>query len=93
MQMLPSPPRAGDRVLRAFETSCGVLRSLEVAFVQAAQDEDNEQQRHIACAIELVREAISEVRLIAEGNLSALAAGFVLPREPPSTNGQARGER
>lgn len=93
MQKLPPPPVAGDQVLHAFEACCGTLRSLEVASVEAVQNDDDEQRRHIACALELVREAISELRLIPNGNLSTLAAGFVLAREPPSTNGQAQGER
>lgn len=83
MQDLTSLTQAGDEVLCAFETCCGVLRSLEFAGVQAARDKDDERKRHIACAIELVREAISELRSIGESDLNAPAAGFVLAGEAP----------
>lgn len=90
MQKLTSPPQTEDVVLSAFETCCAVLRSLEVAGVQAAQDEDDERQRRIGRTIGLVRETISELRAIAEGDLNAPAAGFVLPQHSPFRNGPRR---
>lgn len=75
-------------MLRAFELCCGILRSLEVAGVQAEQEEDDQRQRHIGCAIELLRETISELRAVAESAPNALAAGFILPGERASANGR-----
>jgi hypothetical protein len=88
MQKLTCPPQVGDRVLCAFEICCGILRSLEAAGIRAGQEEDDERQRHIGCAIEPLRETIYELRAVAGVDPNALAAGFILPGEPPPTDGQ-----
>jgi hypothetical protein len=78
MQKLTTQPRAGDHLLAALEACCEALRSLEVASALAAQEED-ENNRQEARALEHLREAISEIHALQHLEPNVLAGGFVLP--------------
>jgi prefoldin subunit 5 len=86
-----------DHVLGALEAGAAALRSLEAASasIPAERDELRTSKEHIDRAIELLRDAIAELRLSEEQHSHAGAAGFIMavrrrrhqckpPAEPPT---------
>jgi hypothetical protein len=67
-------------VLGALEASAGALRSLELASASIPSDRDElrTNKEHIDRAIELLRNAIAELRLVQEKASHPGAAGFIL---------------
>ena len=83
---------ARDDVMIALEASCGALLALEAARASAAMEgaELRDTRRHIKRAIELLHQAIAELRLAEAEGASMLAAGFVAPSQPGSSKPQPR---
>jgi hypothetical protein len=73
---------ARDDVVTALEASCGALLALEAT--QASTPEEDvdllDARGHVNRAIELLREAIAELRCAEGDRASALARGFVVER-------------